>query len=103
MSCGQGCHAEGDAAPPLWKELIQNLFVTVGLTNVTIQDDEPIMIFDTNYFAKLEQVLNSTSTRYCFWIIFLIYIHHAKASIHLHILSLGHCLTTWVGDLFYQL
>ena len=68
LPCGKGCHSENMTLAS-WTNFIQNLFDSVGVANVTIQDSEPIMIFDTTYLKKLDHLLNSTPTRYYFVII----------------------------------
>ena len=65
LPCGKGCHSENMTLTS-WMDFIQSLFDSVGIANITIQENEPIMIFDTTYLRKLDQLLNSTPTRYHF-------------------------------------
>ena len=109
LPCGKGCHSENMTLAS-WKNFIQNVFESVGVANITIQDSEPIMIFDTSYLKKLDHLLNSTPTRYYFLIIDLIpsILNDIKTLLFFNnllltffLLSIGHYLTTWVGDSFF--
>ena len=61
--CGKDCSLDVNDGPLSWKLFIQNLFNSVGVTNITVQDDEQVMIFDSGYFENLGQLLNSTPSR----------------------------------------
>ena len=61
--CGKDCSLDVNDGPLSWRLFIQNLFNSVGATNITVQDDEQVMIFDSGYFENLGQLLNSTRTR----------------------------------------
>ena len=71
LPCGKGCHSENMTLTS-WTNFIQNLFDSVGVANITINENEPVMIFDTTYLRKLDQLLNSTPTRYRFVIILIV-------------------------------
>ena len=61
--CGKDCSLDVNDGPLSWRLFIQSLFNSVGVTNITVQDDEQVMIFDSGYFENLGQLLNSTQSR----------------------------------------
>ena len=64
LPCGRACNGTNDS-PPSWQKFIDILFKSVGVSDnqTSIQPNEPIMLFDTEYIDNLGSVLDSVSPR----------------------------------------